>query len=92
MILQAGTPDFRFTLRAERSGKGSGRVYTVTYTATDASANGASASATVIVPHDHRKPGNGIGGDDGETGESTIQQSSTGTGGARGEDGQELPH
>jgi hypothetical protein len=38
-------------LRAERSGTGSGRVYTITYTATDASGNTASTSATVTVPH-----------------------------------------
>jgi hypothetical protein len=38
-------------LRAERSGTGSGRVYTITYTATDASGNSTTASATVTVPH-----------------------------------------
>ncbi len=43
-----GTTDFEFSLRAERSGTGDGRVYTVTYTATDASGNEASATATVI--------------------------------------------
>jgi hypothetical protein len=32
------TDDFTFKLRAERSGTGSGRVYTITYKATDASA------------------------------------------------------
>jgi hypothetical protein len=47
-----GTPDVDFKLRAERSGKGNGRIYTVTYTATDASANSTSTSATVTVPHD----------------------------------------
>ncbi|MHC4665685.1 MAG: SBBP repeat-containing protein, partial [Planctomycetota bacterium] len=39
-------------LRAERSGKGVGRVYTITYQATDDSGNVAVASATVTVPHD----------------------------------------
>jgi Tol biopolymer transport system component len=39
-------------LRAERSGKGTGRIYTITYTVTDASGNSASAIATVTVPHD----------------------------------------
>lgn len=39
-------------LRAERSGRGSGRVYEVTYAATDAAGNVATASATVAVPHD----------------------------------------
>jgi hypothetical protein len=38
-------------LRAERSGTGDGRVYTITYTATDASGNSTTASATVTVPH-----------------------------------------
>ena len=38
-------------LRAERSGAGSGRTYTLTYTATDASGNSAMESAPVTVPH-----------------------------------------
>ena len=38
-------------LRAERSGLGTGRVYTITYKATDASGNSAQDSATVTVPH-----------------------------------------
>lgn len=45
-----GTADFSFLLRAERSGKGQGRIYTVTYTVTDGSGNSASASATVTIP------------------------------------------
>lgn len=39
-----------FLLRAERSGTGNGRVYTVTYSAKDAAGNSVSASAQVIVP------------------------------------------
>jgi uncharacterized protein len=39
-----------FLLRAERSVKGPGRVYTLTYRATDACENAATASATVQVP------------------------------------------
>jgi hypothetical protein len=49
-----GTDDRAFSLRAERSGKGPGRVYTVTYVVTDASGNRSSAEATVVVPHDQR--------------------------------------
>jgi len=41
-------------LRAERSGTGTGRIYTITYTVTDASGNSTTASATVTVPHDLR--------------------------------------
>lgn len=43
--------DFTFKLRAERSGTGSGRIYTITYKATDASGNYVIASVTVEVPH-----------------------------------------
>jgi hypothetical protein len=48
---EIGTDDRAFSLRAERSGTGTGRIYTVTYAATDASGNTANASATVTVPH-----------------------------------------
>jgi len=41
-------------LRAERSGKGTGRVYTITYQAVDDSNNVTVDSANVIVPHDRR--------------------------------------
>ncbi len=41
----------RLQLRAERSGKGSGRVYTVTITSTDASGNVATKTIDVLVPH-----------------------------------------
>ena len=40
-------------LRAERSGAGSGRIYTITYRAVDASGNGSEATATVTVPRDN---------------------------------------
>jgi hypothetical protein len=49
---EIGTEDYEFQLRAERAGKGDGRVYTITYAVTDASGNSANASATVAVPHD----------------------------------------
>ena len=49
-----GTDDRTFALRAERSGRGRGRTYTVTYAATDASGNRTTVSRTVVVPHDQR--------------------------------------
>ncbi|MGB8955912.1 MAG: hypothetical protein WCC10_11100, partial [Tumebacillaceae bacterium] len=47
-----GTFDTSFSVRAERSGLGKGRVYTVTYTATDYAGNVTTATATITVPHD----------------------------------------
>ncbi len=46
-----GTDDRAFFLRAERSGRGTGRIYTVRYRARDASGNVAVATAEVRVPH-----------------------------------------
>jgi len=46
--------DGKIYLRAERSGKGDGRIYTITYTATDDAGNSATATATVTVPHDQK--------------------------------------
>jgi uncharacterized protein len=42
--------DDTFKLRAERSGSGTGRVYTITYRVTDDCGNSTEASATVTVP------------------------------------------
>lgn len=42
--------DFTFNLRAERSGTGSGRIYTITYQAADACGNSTVTTATVTVP------------------------------------------
>ncbi|TYP76576.1 OmpL47-type beta-barrel domain-containing protein [Paenibacillus methanolicus] len=47
-----GTPASSFALRAERSGNGDGRTYTVTYTATDQAGNQTVTAVPVIVPHD----------------------------------------
>jgi dienelactone hydrolase len=47
-----GTTDTSFSLRAERSGSGKGRTYTISYTATDNAGNQTVTSATVKVPHD----------------------------------------
>lgn len=49
-------PDGQIQLRAERSGKGNQRVYTITYKATDASGNIGFGSADVIVPKSQGKP------------------------------------
>jgi hypothetical protein len=46
-----GTPDVQFKLRAERSGRGRGRLYTILYRARDLSSNTADATARVSVPH-----------------------------------------
>lgn len=48
------TADGRILVRAERSGSGNDRIYTVTYKATDSSGNFAFGSANIIVPHDQR--------------------------------------
>jgi hypothetical protein len=47
-----GTNDLSFSLRAERSGNGTGRVYTITYTITDKAGNKTIISSEVSVPHD----------------------------------------
>ncbi|KJH73100.1 choice-of-anchor X domain-containing protein [Aliterella atlantica] len=49
------TPDGRVFLRAERSGTGTGRVYTLTYKASDAAGNISQATAEVKVPHNKAK-------------------------------------
>jgi hypothetical protein len=41
-------------LRAERSGTGTGRIYTITYQAVDDSGNVSIDTAEVVVPHDQR--------------------------------------
>jgi PKD repeat protein len=42
-------------LRAERSGSGDGRVYTIAITATDEGGNSSQAAVEIIVPHDKGK-------------------------------------
>ena len=42
------------TLRADRDGRGAGRIYSITVTCTNASQLSASAVVTVVVPHDQR--------------------------------------
>ncbi len=54
-------PDWSITgaltllLRAERSGRGDGRVYTIGVTSTDAAGNATTTFTTVVVPHDQGK-------------------------------------
>jgi len=49
-----GTDDRDVSLRAERSGNGDGRVYTLRYSAEDPSGNQSRGIARVSVPHDRR--------------------------------------
>ena len=49
------TGDLTVKLRAERSGRGSGRVYSVAIRCTDAAGNATTAAASVLVPHDRRR-------------------------------------
>lgn len=57
--IQFGLNDDIFSLRAERSGIGSGRTYTVTYEATDGNQNVSTATAYVYVPHSAPKTDDG---------------------------------
>jgi hypothetical protein len=43
--------DHHVRLRAERSGNGTGRIYTITITCTDSMGGTATATTTVRVPH-----------------------------------------
>ena len=47
--------DFYFKLRAERSGIGTGRIYTITYMVTDTCGNSTTQSVIVTVPHSKGK-------------------------------------
>lgn len=53
---EIGTADLSGRLRAERSGSGAGRVYTLTYDVADLGGNTARVAATVTVGHDRRAP------------------------------------
>ena len=50
-----GTDDRNFYLRAERSGKGEGRIYAIIYSAADFSGNVSFDTAFVKVEHDKGK-------------------------------------
>jgi len=49
---EIGSSELEFDLRAERSGLGTGRVYTVVYRVTDAGGLSTTVTAEVRVPHD----------------------------------------
>jgi hypothetical protein len=49
-VKQAITGDLTLNLRAERSNKGTGRVYTITIECVDASGNVSTKTVTVTVP------------------------------------------
>jgi hypothetical protein len=49
-----GTADFKFDLRAERSGINQERIYTITYTITDQAGNVRKVKTTIAVRHDSR--------------------------------------
>lgn len=51
-----GTLDTTYSLRAERSGKGEGRVYTITYLAIDRAGNKTKKSEVVLVPKNQNAP------------------------------------
>jgi Phosphodiester glycosidase len=55
VVTPNGTGGFVVQLRAERSGGGNGRTYTLSATASDLAGNTATATATCTVPHDQRK-------------------------------------
>jgi hypothetical protein len=49
--VELGSEDYEVRLRAERSGFGDGRTYTITYEATDGSGLTTPGTARVFVPH-----------------------------------------
>lgn len=54
-VIDAAAGVVMLQLRAERSGKGTGRVYTIEVTASDTSGNISEATVEVICPHDRRR-------------------------------------
>lgn len=81
------TGDLTVKLRAERSGDGTGRVYTITVQCTDAAGNVTVKTVTVTVPHDQGDGGdddqgnNGDGGDQGDYGHDNGNGNGHGHGG-----------
>jgi hypothetical protein len=54
-VIDQNTGTITLQLRSERSGKGTGRTYTIKITATDSAGNSSTADVNVIVPHDKAK-------------------------------------
>ena len=84
------TGNLTLNLRAERSGKGNGRVYTITVQCTDAAGNVSISTVTVTVPHDqgHKGDGNGQGNGNGNGGGDGNGGGNDQGGGNGGGDGQ----
>lgn len=53
-VIDQATGELRLELRAERAGKGPGRIYAITITATDASGNASTAAVSCVAPRDRR--------------------------------------
>jgi hypothetical protein len=71
-------------LRAERSGRGNGRIYTITITCTDLSGNSTSTDVTVCVPHDRGRGSDCQVGSAGNNGDSNDTSNGKGKGKGRG--------
>jgi len=54
-VIEQETGIITLQLRAERSGSGDGRTYSIAITATDPSSNSSTANLNIIVPHDKGK-------------------------------------
>lgn len=54
-VIDQDTGTIALQLRAERSGKGAGRTYTIAITATDLAGNQSSALVRIVAPHDKKK-------------------------------------
>lgn len=54
-VVSNGNGTYDVFVRAERSGTGTGRIYTITATSVDGSGNTATSAATVTVPHSQKK-------------------------------------
>jgi hypothetical protein len=59
-------------VRAEREGRGDGRVYHIAYTATDPDGNACSGTVQVCVPHDRGRRGGDRCGDGGPRYDSLV--------------------